>query len=337
MTTLNTTQRPADDSEQWLHFYQQHIGPFWQGVQTRHFMTKDGLKLHWCYYKVTEQAPLVVISPGRIEAAVKYQEVIWELAQAGISCAIIDHRGQGLSQRMSPNPHQGHVDSFSDFVSDFSEFNEQLNNVFAADVKRWLLGHSMGAAIASLFLAGHQRDERCQHSNRYAELILTSPMFSINTAGIPVSIAKFIAAAGAWLNRQLAPQQPWYFWGMKDYTPIAFEKNELTHSRHRYQVFRAIYEQQPQLQLGGPTFNWLHQALLACEQTTQECMQIDCPITLFQAGSDQVVSARGQQRFLAQNSNAKKVAIAGARHELLMESDSYRQPVMEKLLSITAS
>lgn len=299
--------------------------PFWQQVNNRWLKSFDGINLHWCFYKVSERAPLVVISPGRIEAALKYQEVVWELAQAGISCAVLDHRGQGESERMTTNPHQGHVEKFSDFIGDFEVFNEAVSDVFPLASRRWLLGHSMGGTIAALYM--HNRD------GGYEEMLLSSPMFSINTAGIPVSVAKSITAAGAWLNKHLMPNRPWYFLGMKGYQPVEFNKNELTHSKNRYLVFRELYQQQPEVQLGGPTFNWLHEALSACDKASSGSLSIACPVTLFQAGSDSVVTAEGQDRFVMYN-EATKVIIEGARHELLMESDRYRQPLMSKLLSI---
>lgn len=325
MTKAPNTTRPTDDSPEWLIHYHDNIAPFWQQVECRELTSFDETRLHWCFYKVSEDAPLIVFSPGRIEAALKYQEVMWELAQAGISCAVLDHRGQGASQRMTANPHQGHVDNFNDFIEDFGRFDAAVGEVFAHACKRWLVGHSMGGTIATLYLHGR--------THRYDELVLSSPMFSINTAGIPVAIAKSIAAAGVWLNSRLMPNTPWYFFGMTDYSPVEFGKNELTHSQHRYQVFRELYQQQPEVQLGGPTFNWLHQALLACDRASQGKLSISCPITLFQAGGDSVVSATGQDRFV-RNNNAEKVVIADAKHELLMESDRYRAPVMSKLLSI---
>ncbi len=319
--------RPSDNNADWLTFYRDTVKPFWQRVEHRSFNSFDNTELHWCFYKVSEQAPLIVISPGRIEATVKYQELVWELAQAGISCAVLDHRGQGESQRLSANPQQGHVHRFRDFVNDFEAFEAQLSAVFPRSQKRWLLAHSMGGAIATLYLK--------DHPSQFDELILSSPMFSINTAGVPVAVAKAIAAAGSWLNSTLMPNRPWYFFGMGDYAPLSFEKNDLTHSRNRYRVFREVYEQQPTVQLGGPTFNWLHQALMACEQTTASAMDTGCAVTLFQAGADTVVSAAGQNRFAEQNARVEKIVITGARHELLMEADAYRQSVVDKLLTIT--
>lgn len=318
--------RPKDDSEDWRGFYAEQVEPFWQRVEQRTFVGVGSKRLHWAFYKVSEYAPLVVISPGRIEATVKYQELMWELAQAGISSAVIDHRGQGQSERLTENPQQGHVDNFQDFVDDFLVFHEQTVKIFPDASRRWLVGHSMGGAIVSQFCSDYQHP--------YQHLVLTSPMFSINTAGIPIAVAQAVVKAGANLNRCLMPSKPWYFIGMGDYNPVAFEKNDLTHSLARYSLFREQYQQTPELQLGGPTFNWLDEALRACNRLTATKLAMDIPVTLFQAGADSVVSAEGQNRFAELNPLVEKRVIAGARHELLMESDEYRQPVVDELLKI---
>jgi len=323
---LIVIDRPKDDSEHWRGFYAEQVEPFWRTVEQRNFVGVGEKRIHWAFYKVSEYAPLIVISPGRIEATAKYQELMWELAQAGISSAVIDHRGQGQSERLTENSHQGHVEKFQDFVDDFALFHEQTVKEFPNAVRRWLVGHSMGGAIVSQFCSDYQHP--------YQRLVLTSPMFSINTAGIPIAVAQAVVTAGARLNRWLRPSKPWYFLGMGDYKPVAFEKNDLTHSLARYRLFREQYQQSPELQLGGPTFTWLDEALRVCKRLTAVKLSIDIPVTLFQAGADSVVSADGQNRFAELNTVVNKRVIAGARHELLMESDEYRQPVVDELLRI---
>ncbi|MGM0481523.1 MAG: alpha/beta fold hydrolase [Pseudomonadota bacterium] len=329
MSTIKPSQKPADTDPQWLLFFRANIEPFWDQVAQCQLTAADGSYLHWSYYKVSEYAPLVIVSPGRIEATIKYQELVWDLAQAGISCAVLDHRGQGESQRLTDNPHQGHVGKFQDYVDDFVLFEQQTRKVFPAATKRWLLGHSMGGTIASLFC--------WQQQTAVDQLILSSPMFSINTAGIPQGIAYWIAKNGDKLNRWLMPHRPWYFIGMGDYDPVDFGENDLTHSANRYQVFRQQYQRYPQVQLGGPTFHWLAEALAIGRQITRQPPRFKLPVSLFQAGSDSVVSATGQDAVCEHNENVEKEIIAGARHELLMESDNFRQPLMDKLLQINGA
>lgn len=321
--------RPADDSADWTDFFHTTIATFWQQqVVSESFTAFDGIQLHCNYYNAGKSAPLVVIAPGRIEAALKYQEVFWELAQQGISVAALDHRGQGLSDRLTTNRHQGHVEHFDDFVRDFADFTERLIERFGS-VPKVLFGHSMGGTIATLYCA--------TYPHRYDRLVLSAPMFSIDTGRVPYWLARCIVAGGAWINRLLAT--PWYFFGMRDYQAVPFEDNVLTHSRQRYQAFRHVYHDVTEIQLGGPTFNWLYEAISAAIKAQQLARDIRIPVTLFQAGADAVVSAKGQQAAVANlmHPNVRFMTVKGAYHELMMESDTYRQPVLDALIEETQS
>lgn len=322
-----TQQRPADDTPEWLEFFNTQVEVFWeQQVTSEYFTAFDGIKLHFAYYRHSDSAPLVVIAPGRIESALKYQELFWELAQQGFSVAALDHRGQGLSGRLTANPHQGHVESFNDFVRDFSDFTDLLMAQFG-DVPKILFSHSMGGTIATIYCATYQHP--------YKKLILSAPMFSIETGIVPYWLARWIVFAGAWLNRWLA--KPWYFLGMGNYKPVPFEDNVLTHSRQRYKAFRDAYDNVSDVQLGGPTFNWLYEAISAAINAQKLANDITIPVILFQAGNDKVVSASGQKKVAAAvtRDHFRFETIKGASHELMMETDKFRQPVLDALIEET--
>jgi lysophospholipase len=80
----------------------------------------------------------IVISSGRTESFLKYREVVFDLWQAGYSVSIMDHRGQGLSERILKAPkgadadtsratHEiGYVDRFDDYVDDLKSFVDQV-------------------------------------------------------------------------------------------------------------------------------------------------------------------------------------------------------------------
>ncbi|WP_417441555.1 lysophospholipase [Idiomarina sp.] len=322
-----TQQRPADDTPEWLEFFNTQVEVFWeQQVTSEYFTAFDGIKLHFAYYRHSDSAPLVVIAPGRIESALKYQELFWELAQQGFSVAALDHRGQGLSGRLTANPHQGHVESFNDFVRDFSDFTDLLMARFG-DVPKMLFSHSMGGTIATIYCATYQHP--------YKKLILSAPMFSIETGIVPYRLARWIVFAGAWLNQWLA--KPWYFLGMGNYKPVPFEDNVLTHSQQRYKAFRDVYDNVSDVQLGGPTFNWLYEAISAAINAQKLANDITIPVILFQAGNDKVVSASGQKKVAAAvtGDHFRFKTIKGASHELMMETDKFRQPVLDALIEET--
>ena len=325
-------ERPTDDSPDWAVFFKHTVQPFWDAeVKSFQLTGKDNCPLHAVLCVPPGSKTLVIVSPGRIEAAIKYQEFVWELAQQNIAVAILDHRGQGQSGRLTANPHQGHVEDFDDFVSDFALFYDHISEELP-NHQQILFAHSMGGAIASLFLA---RADTHKKPHKIKAALLSSPMFSIRTV-IPERLAKVIVAAGFRLNNWLAKQRPWYFFGMRDYLSIEFEKNDLTHSQTRYKAFRQVYDDHPEVQLGGPTFTWLYQALRASAAATDLAQDIEIPVVVVQAGGDQVVTSRGQEDFVAQlpHPDSKLVVIPDSRHELVMEADLYRAPLMQELMAL---
>lgn len=317
-------KKPADTSSDWSTFYDNVIAPFWcNNVKHTVIARPDGIHIYAHYLQMPESRGVIVISPGRIEAAIKYQELVWELAQVGYSVAVLDHRGQGESDRESPYRQRGHIRQFDTFVDDFAAFMDVVEERFTAQPIT-ILAHSMGSAIAALYLARHQ------HTVTHA--VLGSPMFGIRTFPIPASVAVAIATFGWKLNQWLQPNKPWYFPAHADYQEIPFLKNDLSHSKARYNKFRSVYDQHPEVQVGGPTFSWVVQALRAATQVESEAAAIQIPVTILQSGGDTVVDNRSHQRVLERLPQGRLVVVPGARHELFIELDDYRQQALTVLL-----
>jgi lysophospholipase len=96
----------------------------------------------------------LVISPGRTEASPEYYETAIDFIQRGYSPVyVIDHRGQGMSPRLLPDPSKGHVEEFEDYISDLNTatkaFIEDLETL-GFDQSRdhlFFTSNSMGSAI----------------------------------------------------------------------------------------------------------------------------------------------------------------------------------------------
>ncbi|MDN7136528.1 alpha/beta fold hydrolase [Pseudidiomarina terrestris] len=321
-----------DNKTAWQSFYDDTVMPYWYKYAEQRYLKRPH-EINLCYYLVCppDAKALVLISPGRIEGAIKYPELVWELGQQGYAVAILDHRGQGFSDRLTPNPHNGHVHHFDDFVDDFAGFvratEQQLLEHYGTHLPLYLIAHSMGGAIAALYLA------RYPHEVQAA--VLSSPMFGIQTGWIPHWLAVAITRTGAALNQLIAPQTPWYFPGTGDYVETPFAKNELSHSEARYQTFRAHYREHPEVQLGGPSFRWIAEALSAARRAIGEAGDIHIPVLVVQAGGDTVVDAAAQREFVCALSHPQSqvMVVADAKHEIFIESDAYREPVVNRLLS----
>ena len=153
--------------------YQNKIKPLMRSLVKGRFEGHSGINISYAYLSHPEEKGAVAISTGRIESWVKYQEVMFDLYQNGYSVFIHDHRGQGLSDRMTQNPQMGFVHDFADYVADFKVFYQQVIEPNTQH-KPQLVCHSMGCAIGALYVLAHPQD--------FAQLIVCAPMFGIRPA-----------------------------------------------------------------------------------------------------------------------------------------------------------
>ncbi len=289
---------------------------FWQSIVQDTLITADGIKLAYMMAEQPQAHAAIVISSGRVESYLKYQELIFDLYQQGYSVYAIDHRGQGLSDRMTSNPHMGHVQKFSDYVDDFALFM-QTKVLPRNDKPLLLLGHSMGGAIGTLYLK--------QYPDIFSAAAFSAPMYGIKLP-MPKALVRWLASR---LDTTLNGGEPNYVLGGQNYKPVRFKDNDLTHSQSRYQAYRELYGAIPKLQLGSPTNRWLIEALNAADTCVIATAQIRTPILVLQASEDKIVNNAAQN--LAVSTHCQLKIIAGAAHEIFIEKDAYRNQALNEV------
>ncbi|MCL1140482.1 alpha/beta fold hydrolase [Shewanella pneumatophori] len=313
---MNTTIPANFSSEHHLNSPEQKV--FWQQVTQSSFKTRDDITLTYARITHPNSIGTIVISSGRVESYLKYKELMFDLYQQGYSLFAIDHRGQGLSARTTQNPHQGHIDKFQRYVDDFAEFIDKVVKPLATE-NYFLVGHSMGGAIGTLYLE--------QYPKTFKAAVFSAPMY-----GIKLPLTKsFIRGLAALLDNHKKPN---YILGGKDYHAAAFDKNDLTNSKLRYEDYRELYQQVPQLQLGSPTNHWLVESIDAGEQAIQAARNSQIPLLILQAEEDTIVDNRAQKRAI--NGLCQLVKIPYARHEIFMERDKPRNQALNALLAFLA-
>ena len=175
LAVTNTYQLPSEADVPSL--YQQPLPDFWrQHAVEGEFKGKDGVTIRYAALRQAKVDRAILIVNGRGESYLKYQELAGDLWRQGYSLYLIDHRGQGMSDRMLDDPQKGYVDQFDDYVVDLKQFHDQI---IMADqpAKLFLLAHSMGGAISARYL------ERWPDDIKAA--VLSSPMLGINLGGPP--------------------------------------------------------------------------------------------------------------------------------------------------------
>jgi lysophospholipase len=131
--------------------------------------------------------------------------------------------------------------------------------------------------------------------------------------------------------------KPTFAPGQAAYFPKPFEGNFLSQSQVRYQWFRELYEQNPELKIGGASTRWVWQGLLSCQRCHLMTRHIQAPLLVMQAGDDKIVSNIAQSKFMTKlaktHQHCEFKVIEGARHELLFEQDRYRNQVLDHTMT----
>lgn len=293
---------------------------FWQTVIQDTLDTPDGITLAYMVARHPQAKAAIVLSTGRVESYLKYPELVFDLYRQGYSVYAADHRGQGLSSRLTTNPHQGHVRQFSDYVDDLAFFIETQVSPHE-EGPLFLLGHSMGGAIGTLFLK--------HYPDTFNAAAFSAPMYGIK---LPMP-KKFVRWLAAKLDASQTHSDANYVLGGKNYQPAAFKDNELTHSQTRYQAYRELYQAAPKLQLGSPTNRWLTEALDAADACVLATAQISTPMLILQASQDRIVDNSAHKLAAAVGANCQLEVINGAAHELFIEKDDYRNQALNHVLT----
>ncbi|MDR0805977.1 MAG: lysophospholipase L2 [Enterobacteriaceae bacterium] len=303
---------------------------FWQQRQEGCFPShrvNDSAELPINYVKFTapEHQRAIVVVTGRTEGYIKYQELAYDLFRCGYDVWILDHRGQGFSGRLLADRQRGHVDKFDDYVDDFESF---WLSIFSQQhyQQTFLLAHSMGGLIATLFLA--------RHPDAVQAAALCSPMLGIRLP-MPTWLARKITD----LTEHWQNAREYYVVGSGRWLPMPYAMNVLTHSKERYRFFSHHYSDNPQVRVGGPTYRWLRESMFAGERAIAQAGQITTPILLLQASQERLVDNDAHAVFCQALADAGNPCaggvpkiISGARHELLFECDALRTQALMAIL-----
>lgn len=294
---------------------------------TRFETTTDGTHLrigHW--RSATGGNRRIVLCHGRTEFLEKYTEIIGELTARGFDVWSMDWRGQGESDRALRNPHKGHIGMFESYLADLSWFFDAI--IGASDGETLLMAHSMGGHITlRAVLEGRVKPDRFILSAPMIDL----PVHSINRPAI-TGLCGVMARIGL---------GGYYLLGTSDYDParVKFDGNPLTSDRQRFDAIHAAIAENPVVAMGGPTFGWLDAAFRSVRvlRSLSQKSPKTCPILLFTAMADRVVSVTAQTAMGTSLPDCEQVQIADARHEILHETDTIRQQYWEAFDRFTST
>jgi lysophospholipase len=255
----------------------------------------------------------VAVLPGRTECIEKYFEIARDIQGMGYAVALVEPRGQGLSDRLAANPAAGHIDDFAHAAADLAQAVSEL-----ADMPRPLvvLGHSAGGGVVLRALLDGLIAPRAA--------IFCAPLWGLKLPPGADLLAKAEVAMG--LREAFLPTVP------TRSGPERFEGNHLTSDPRRHARANALLVAEPALGMAGPTAGWLVEAMEMCARfTTETVARLPIPVLTLVAGLEKLVDSDAA-RTLTEAMPAGRVAeFAGGLHELLMERDEIRAEVLAEI------
>jgi lysophospholipase len=276
--------------------------------------TRDGVSLRFARFAPPAgRRGTVCIFPGRTEWIEKYFETVRDLRNRGFAVAILDWRGQGLSDRALGDRLKGYVGSFSEFDIDLETL---VREIVLPDCPPpfFALGHSMGGTILLRAAARGQR--------WFDRIVLSAPMIGIaqlRSLGLANAVLRVVRLAG--FGGLYVPGR---YPGVLDLRPFA--GNILTSDPVRFARNAAVLEAEPALGLGGPTVTWCDAAFRTMRAMSDPGYpsRIRQPILIVGAGRDAIVSNAAIEDFATLLRAGSHLVVNGSQHELLMEQDRYR-------------
>lgn len=303
-----------------LENWNNEVLPYFQKGHQRTFVNHLGLKLNYYSFTAKENTKTLVILPGRSEPAIKYAEVVYDFKDLGFNIYLLDHQGQGASERLLKDTNKGHVEFFIDYARDFSGWLDEVVVPETLGQDKFLLAHSMGGTVGTLYLA--------YGKPLFKKAVLSCPMMEINTKPYKENIGRTLANVLV-----LAGQGKKYAPGKGPYIPEAdtFVRNEVTHSEARFDMAKFLFVTWPELAVGGPTSRWVSQSLKTTKRIDSLGPKIKIPFLMFQSGLDLIVFPDRQNSFCQKSPNCKKINFPNSHHEVLQETDDIRNQAMSEI------
>jgi lysophospholipase len=254
-----------------------------------------------------------VVLTGRGEFVEKYAtEIAGELLSRGLAVFALDWRGQGLSDRMLPDRGKGHIDDFGTYMADLKLF---LDKIVAPVAPRPMIAvsHSMGGHILMRHLA-----ER--GSEPFSAGVMVAPMTALKREALLRTVLMLMPEMPAVEQRYLYGSGPFTLIGRE------FATNRVTHDERRYRFTDSWFKTDSRLSLGGPTVGWARQAVrsMTAALAPGYLERIDLPLLLISAGQDRLVDAASHGPVAGRLVRGEVVTLVGARHEVMMETDTLR-------------
>ena len=290
--------------------------------RTKRVFGADHAPIFTVSYPAENPAATVFIVHGFTENAFKFSELIYSLLKNHFDVVAYDQRGHGRSWR-SEKIHDHsltHVDDFREYVRDMEII---VDTVVSKLPKPWMLfSHSMGGAVAGLYLE--------DHSGVFSRAVFCAPMIQADMGSMSPAVVKLLCRSAKLIGKGSSR-----VFVSKPYTEKeAFEPSCAT-GRERFDWYENIRVNRREYQNNGPSYSWTLEAALVTKKLLSAGApeKIDCPVRLYTAELDHTVLPEPQKEFISRIRNGSHRIVKGAKHEIYRSTDEVLFPWWHDVLS----
>jgi alpha-beta hydrolase superfamily lysophospholipase len=258
-----------------------------------------GAGQHSIYFQcwTPDSAPkaMLLLVHGAGEHSGRYQSFAQFFTAHNYAVAALDYQGHGKSEGRP-----GFVDAFADYLDDLALLQQQLD----ARLPTFLVGHSMGGLIASLYLAQQERN--------FIGAVLSGA--AITTELKPGKLQMLLLR----LLAVLAPR-------------LGVLKLDAAGVSRDPEVVRE-YVEDPQVFHGKMSVRMVRELFGGMEQIQQDAARIALPLLILHGGEDVLTSPQGS-RYLYQHVSSRDKTLTiypGLYHEIFNEPE--RAEVLQQVL-----
>ena len=286
------------------------------GGEAFFFETDEKKKLRVAFWNLDSTKGTIILQSGRTEFIEKYYEVISEFVSRDYAVAMMDWRGQGLSERIGGNLRLGHIDKFETYDQDLKSV---MNHCFKSKCPEPFIGfgHSMGGCLLTSYFISED--------NIFDKCILCAPMVSVRANTISRRIVSVLGILDVFGLGSFPMQRP--SWDSeKGWMKESFQENALTTDEERFDRTYQLLKKYPELGIKGISVGWLKHALKRTNQfkSLNWSEAIKKPLLLLDATQDKLVNSKLNKDLLGQ-SPLTVIKSIDSQHEIMMERDEIRK------------
>lgn len=292
-----------------------------EGGEAYWLTAADGVRIRVGLWPKEDAKGTVFILPGRTECVEKYGRGAADFAARGFASLAIDWRGQGIADRLLKDRRIGHVEDFADYQKDLDAVITLAEE--KAMPKPWfLIGHSMGGAIGVRALI---------EGKPFKAAGFSAPMWGIGLSPVQKLMVRFVSPVlhALGLQNLRAPgtkPESYMIWH-------GFEDNLLTSDQEMFDYMKCQIVEHPDLSLGGPSSHWVSEAIAENDWAFDHPMP-DIPVLCFLGLDEKIVNTDAVRAFASRWHSCELIEVAGARHEIPMETAATRKLFYDHLTKL---